>query len=126
MNRTSLLRRNSLLTAMVASGALGIAGAAIAADTYPPTTQAPGATTTTQPMAQPMAPAKAMAPSKSELPDAAFKKLDASGKGYVTQDEAKTLDGFDQAFKDNDRNHDGRLTQDEFKNAWEEYSGKRQ
>ena len=122
MNRTSLLRRNSLLTAIVASCALGIAGAVIAADTYPPTTQQPGAMTTTQPMA----PARAMAPGKSELPDAAFKKLDASGKGYVTQDEAKTLAGFDQSFQANDRNHDGKLTPDEFKNAWTEYSGKKQ
>ncbi len=65
----------------------------------------------------------AIAPSKSETPDSAFKKLDASGKGYLTMDDAKALPDFDKTFQQFDANHDGRLTTAEFKNAWAAYSG---
>src|SRR5438552_3140556 len=38
-----------------------------------------------------MSSAKAIPPSKSETSDSAFKKLDASNKGYVTRDDAKSV-----------------------------------
>ena len=99
--------------------ALGVGiGTATAADysTPPPKTDAGKA----------MAPAtgaRMAAPSKAETADAAFKKLDATAKGYVTKDDAKSLSGFDKAFQDNDANHDGRLTSAEFAKAWQEFTG---
>src|SRR5205085_2529433 len=73
-----------------------------------------------------MTSAKGIAPSKSEMSDSAFKKLDASNKGYVTKDDAKSLSGFDSSFQAADSNHDGKLTQDEFKKAWTSYTGNSQ
>ena len=99
---------------------MGFAGAAAAADYGTPPSN---------PAAQPgktMAPAegtKIAAPSKAESADAAFKKLDASGKGYVSMDDAKALPGFDKSFQANDANHDGKLTLAAFKKAWEEFTG---
>ena len=55
--------------------------------------------------------------------NSAFRKLDASGKGYLTMDDAKALPGFDKEFQQFDANHDGRLTGAEFKQAWAAYSG---
>jgi hypothetical protein len=106
-----------LLAAALVSGTFGIAGAAIAAGDYSAPAKQPGTTTTApaadagkagMPPATTAAPApgatdavKPIAPGKSETADAAFKKLDTAG-GYVTQDEAKTLSGFDKAFQEND------------------------
>jgi EF hand domain-containing protein len=113
------------LPALVAAGALAVAGAAAAqgyqTDTKknaPAAAQAQSPATPSDRMA-----AKPMIPSKSETPDSAFKKLDASGKGYVSKDDVKDLSGFDTAFQLNDGNHDGQLTQDEFRRAWTNYSG---
>ena len=127
---------SALAGAIVIGAGMGFAGAAAAADYgTPPANPAaqPGKTMapaegTNQP-AQPgktMAPAegtKIAAPSKAESADAAFKKLDASGKGYVSMDDAKALPGFDKSFQANDANHDGKLTLAEFKKAWEEFTG---
>ena len=134
----TLQGRSFLMPALVAAG-LGITGIAIAAD-YPATTNptsptaatpaqtspmattpAPGATTpSSTPQTGSMA---AIAPNKSETPDSAFKKLDASGKGYLTMDDAKALPDFDKTFQQFDANHDGRLSTAEFKSAWAAYSG---
>ena len=73
-----------------------------------------------------MTSAKGVAPSKSEMSDSAFKKLDASNKGYVTRDDANSLSGFDSSFQAADSNHDGKLTVDEFKKAWSSYTGNTQ
>jgi len=70
--------------------------------------------------------AKGIAPSKSEMSDSAFKKLDASNKGYVTKDDAKALSGFDSSFLAADADHDGKLTVDEFKKAWTSFTGNTQ
>ena len=70
-----------------------------------------------------MSSAKAIPPSKSETSDSAFKKLDASNKGYVTRDDAKSVEGFDRSFQSADANHDGKLTNDEFKKAWTSFTG---
>ena len=69
---------------------------------------------------------KGIAPSKSEMSDSAFKKLDASNKGYVTKDDTKTLSGFDSSFQAADVDHDGKLTADEFKKAWTSFTGNTQ
>ena len=93
-------------------------GIAVAAD-YPATS---GANATNKAMA-PATGVKMAAPSKAEPATTAFKKLDASGKGYVTMADAKSLSGFDKAFQDNDANHDGKLSSGEFAKAWQEFTG---
>src|SRR5207253_9039654 len=85
-----------------------------------------GATTTSPSTSGSMTSAKGVAPSKSEMSDSAFKKLDASNKGYVTRADANTLPGFDSSFQAADTNHDGKLTPDEFKKAWTSYTGNTQ
>jgi len=114
-------KQASALAGVVVIGVgMGFAGAATAADygTPPSSNQAqPGKT---------MAPAegaKMAAPSKAEPADAAFKKLDTSGKGYLSMDDTKALPGFDKSFQANDANHDGKLSADEFKKAWQEFTG---
>lgn len=67
---------------------------------------------------------KPIIPSKAEMPDSAFKKLDPSSKGYVTKDDVKELSGFDQAFAQADANKDGRLNEAEFDQAWASYTGR--
>lgn len=104
---------SSLLAAILLGAGVGTA---LAAD-YP---------TAPKPAGQAMAPAagaKMAAPSKAEPAAAAFRKLDASAKGYVTKDDAKSLSGFDKAFQDNDANHDGKLSSAEFAKAWQEFTG---
>ncbi len=65
----------------------------------------------------------AITPNRSELPDSAFRKLDATNRGYVTPEETHGLSGFD--FQKYDANHDGRLSEAEFQRAWAGYSGNR-
>ena len=101
------------LAALLAGGAIAVCGAAFAADAAPaPKAFAPNAIDDARPIP----------PSRSELPDSAFKKLDIGAKGYVTRDDTKELEGFDPVFQQNDGNHDGKLTQDEFKRAWSTYA----
>lgn len=68
---------------------------------------------------------KPIIPSKAELPDAAFKKLDAGGKGYVSKEDVRELNGFDQAFRQADVDKDGKLSRAEFDKAWAYYTGRR-
>lgn len=112
MKTANLSRQRSLWMALFASGVLGF-GAAIAAEGAPA-----GAGQTASPPAAD-AP-KPVPPSTAETVDSAFKKL-AVGKGYVTKDDAKPLEGFGKVFDAADANHDGRLSLDEFKNAWKAY-----
>ena len=144
--------RKPLITAL-ALGALGLAGHGFAqstssdqsgasttkrpaaADTGSSTSPSSGSygtgTGTTAPSGQStnpsgtdsMSSAKAIPPSKSETSDSAFKKLDPSNKGYVTRDDAKSVEGFDRSFQSADGNHDGKLTSDEFKKAWTSFTG---
>ena len=147
MKPDARFERKSLATALVLAATLGFAGTLLAqypqeqakpAATPQPQEQAkPGATpdpqeqtksaaapqsnaTTTQAMAE-----KPIIPSKAEMADAAFKKLDAAGKGYVTKEDTKGLTGFDNAFQLADANHDGKLDAAEFKNAWASYTGRK-
>jgi hypothetical protein len=106
------LQQHTLLSAMVVAASVGMAGAVLAADVSADKPTTPVTTA-----------AQAIAPSRAETADAAFKKLDVGGKGYVTKDDVKVVAGFDKMFDDNDANHDGRLAMDEFKKAWTAYSG---
>ena len=151
MKRVALFERKSLAAALVLAGAVGFAGAVSAqysqdqakpAATPDPQQQAkPAATPDPQPQAKPsVAPPQANAantttetamsekpiiPSKAEMADAAFKKLDAAGRGYVTKEDTKGLTGFDSAFELADANHDGKLDVTEFKKAWASYTGRK-
>jgi hypothetical protein len=64
-------------------------------------------------------------PSRAELPDAAFRKLDAGGKGYVSKEDVKGLSGFEKSFQLADANKDGKLSPAEFSKAWADYTGRR-
>ena len=122
MTPIGTLERASLLTALLLAGAVSSAGAAFAQ--YPQSqsqpTGSPPASSTKELMA-----AKPIIPSKAEMPDAAFKKLDPTGKGYVTTADTKELNGFDKAFQVADANHDGKLDAAEFKKAWATYTGRK-
>jgi len=142
--RHNMKSRHTLAAALIASCALGIAGAAFAADTSPaspdttattpkmkgdanaPAGNTRPSTNSSQSATSPGMNAPTITPSRSELPDSAFKKLDSSSKGYVTRDDVQSLPGFDQAFQANDRDHDGRLDATEFSKAWSQYSGTQQ
>lgn len=67
--------------------------------------------------------AKPGVPSKSEMADSAFKKLDASGKGYVAKSDTKALEGFDKIFDKVDSKNTGKLTYPQFRQAWQQYAG---
>jgi hypothetical protein len=116
MNLVSLQERRRMRVALVAAAgiAIGLCCTTLAADPMAKSEPAPAATDEPKPIP----------PSRSELPDSAFRKLDVAGKGYVTRDDTKELEGFDAVFQQNDGNHDGRLTHDEFKRAWSTYSVK--
>jgi len=66
---------------------------------------------------------KPITPSKSEIADSAFKKLDVTNKGYVDREDVRGLDGFDAAFVAADTGHTGKLTNAQFKKAWAVYTG---
>ena len=117
---TKWKQSSSLAAAILLSA--GFIGSAVAQYTAPSTPPKQGATEPGKTTA-PADSMKMAAPSKAETADAAFKKLDASGRGYVTAEDVKSLSGFDKAFQSNDANHDGKLTADEFKKAWQEYTG---
>ena len=81
-----------------------------------------------KPAADPLSPpeiVKPVIPGKAEMAESAFKKLDPTGKGYVTIEDTKGLDGFDQAFSTADPDHTGKLDFPRFKKAWSQYSGYR-
>jgi len=60
-------------------------------------------------------------PSKSDSADAAFNKLDRSGKGYVTWEDVAGLPNFASAFANADSTHLGRLNLVGFTKAWTAY-----
>ena len=150
MKPVALFERKSLAAALVLAGAVGFAGAVFAqysqdqakpaatpdsqqakpAATPDPTPQAKPSVTPPQANATNKATETAMSeqpiiPSKAEMADAAFKKLDAAGRGYVTKEDTKGLTGFDSAFQLADAKHDGKLDADEFKKAWASYTGRK-
>lgn len=107
--------------------ALALAGAAATArGADAPAAPPPGPA---KPAADPLSPpeiVKPVIPNKAEMADSAFKKLDPTGKGYVTMEDTKGLEGFDQAFRAADPDRTGKLDLPRFKQAWSRYSGYRQ
>ena len=112
---TSIDRKRTVL-AWAAGAALCFAGAGFAQTSQDPVSR-PAASTGAA------ADTKPMTPSKAEMADSAFRKLDPAGRGYVSRDDVRQLSGFDQVFIQNDANRDGRLSSDEFQKAWTLYSG---
>ena len=149
MKPIAMFERKSLATALVLAGTIGFAGTLLAQ--YPQEQAKPaatpqaqeqakpaGATPDPQNQAKPAAAApqsgamskeamaeKPIIPSKAETADAAFKKLDAAGKGYVTKEDTKGLTGFDNAFQLADASGNGKLDATQFKKAWESYTGRK-
>jgi len=152
MKQHFLRNGKPLIAALLMSGAVGFAGQGLAQSTSgdqsgastaqrPPAAANTGSSSSGANSASPAGPsgqstspsgagsmttAKGIAPSKSEMSDSAFKKLDASNKGYITKDDAKSLSGFDSSFQAADSDHDGKLTVDEFKKAWTSFTGNTQ
>ena len=62
-------------------------------------------------------------PSKTDSADTAFRKLDRSGKGYVTWEDIAGLPDFATAFGNADSTHLGRLNLVGFTKAWTAYVG---
>ena len=89
------------------------------------TSQASAMTSPSSATTQALMSEKPIIPSKAEMPDAAFKKLDAAGKGYVSKEDTKGLSGFDRSFELADANHDGKLDASEFNKAWESFTGRK-
>lgn len=65
--------------------------------------------------------ANSSVPDKSDSAETAFKKLDRSGKGYVTLEDVAVLPGFATAFTNADSSHLGRLNLVGFTRAWTAY-----
>ena len=113
--------RSSLVTTLVLAGAIGIAGPAFAQNPQGQAgTNDKFAASTKELMSE-----KPIIPSKAEMPDAAFKKLDAAGKGFVSKQDTRDLNGFDNSFQFADENHDGKLDASEFRKAWANYTGRK-
>jgi hypothetical protein len=154
MNAATLLACRAVATALLLTGSVGLAGGAQAQyaqdlsrpSITPPTSNVPPSRTndaigTGKTDASASAPTsgdadvpkatlkdamseKPIVPSKAEMPDSAFRKLDPTGKGYVSKDDIKQLDGFDKAFEQADANQDGKLNEGEFDQAWASYTGR--
>lgn len=117
MNRFESLHRRPLLLVLALTGALGVAGSALAQQYGSPSATSPSAGAMKG--SDSMATHKAGMPSRTDSTSAAWQKL--GSKGYVAKDDVKDLSGF--SFDAADANHDGRLSQDEFSKAWSTYSG---
>ena len=59
-------------------------------------------------------------PARTETADAAWTKLDASHRGYLTAEDVSQLKDFN--FQAADKNHDGKIDATEFKSGWASYS----
>jgi hypothetical protein len=85
----------------------------------PSTATSPATTpsgTTMQPQAgTPASPHGTRMPSAGDTPDAAWRTLDSSNRGYLQRNDVQNLGiPFEQA----DSNKDGRLSKEEFQKAW--------
>ena len=123
MSNIRFTKRQSLWASLSMAGLLALGGNALAAsDNTTGSTPATGMSHETTPTPSSES-ARAGVPSKSEMADSAFKKLDASGKGYVAKNDTKSLDGFDKIFDKVDSKHTGKLTYPQFRQAWQQYAG---
>ena len=100
MKSTATPQHRSILVAALVAAGLGTTGIAIAADYGAATPkQSPAATSPAPSTATPSAAPStgnmaAIAPNKSETPDSAFKKLDASQQGLPDDGRRKSPSGF--------------------------------
>jgi len=62
-------------------------------------------------------------PSKFEIAESAFSKLDRGQKGFVSKEDVQVLPDFKKLFPKVDADHDGKLSREEFKAAWYVYAG---
>lgn len=62
-------------------------------------------------------------PSKHEIAESAFSKLDKGQKGFVSKDDVQVLPDFNRVFQKVDADHDGKLSRKEFMIAWYVYTG---
>ena len=117
---TSFTKRQSLWASLSLAGLLALGGNALAASDD---TKSSAPASDRMSHETPSETAKPVVPSKSEMSDSAFKKLDASGKGYVAKNDTKALEGFDKIFDKVDSKHTGKLTYPQFRQAWQQYAG---
>lgn len=105
------------LKAFLLTGILGSAGMIPTAIAAPDIVE-------TEPL-EPLDPAvlPTMVPGKLENADSAFAKLDAGKKGYLTMEDTRVLDDFDESFEKADEDGDRQLTPTEFMQGWESYTG---
>jgi hypothetical protein len=59
---------------------------------------------------------------QQESANNAFKRLDANKRGYLTNDDVRSMQGFDTAC---DKNTDGRITRSEFRPCYDSWSANR-
>jgi len=62
-------------------------------------------------------------PSKFEIAESAFSKLDRGQKGFVSKEDVQVLPDFKKLFPKVDADHDGKLSREEFKVGWYVYAG---
>jgi len=63
-------------------------------------------------------------PSKHEIAESAFTKLDRGQKGFVSKEDVQVLPEFNKrVFPKVDADHDGKLSREEFKIGWYVYAG---
>lgn len=108
------MHTRSRYKAFLLAGILGSAGM------FPPAQAAPDIA---EPEPQDPAVLPAMVPGKMETADSAFAKLDASKKGYLSAEDTKVLEDFDEPFKAADGDGNNQLTPAEFIKGWEKYTG---
>ena len=104
--------------AFAVAGFLGT-GAALA-QTYNAPVATPPTPAPTSDVAKPPTANQVATPSRTEAGPAAFAKLDAKHRGYLSSEDVLQLQGFN--FKTADKNGDGKLDAAEFNAAWAIYS----
>jgi hypothetical protein len=110
-------KQSALVLALAAFG-----GAALA---QTPSTPPASSGTPSSPMTSPMTPPSAAPsttpsptarmPAKTDTPDAAWRTLDSSNRGYL---QSSDLAGTGISFEQADTNKDGRISKEEFEKAW--------
>ena len=113
-NSLKIMNTRSSLKAFLLAGILGSTGM------FPSAHAAPDIA---EPEPQDPAVLPAMVPGKMETADSAFAKLDANKKGYLSTEDTKVLEDFDEPFKAADGDGNKKLTPDEFIKGWEKYTG---
>ncbi len=118
MKVISTFATHAAFAVIVALGAIGTSGNAVAQDS-------PSAKPASQAGPAPAIPPTGggLSPTPFESAETLFNRFDAGRTGYLTKDQVQTLDGF--KFEAADLNHDGRLTADEFNRAWSDYQSKK-